>query len=303
MNDLATDLAIELSGVSKNYRYFTLEDIHLKLPRGQIMGLIGANGAGKSTTIRILMGLVHQDSGEVRVLGHSMPTQQVAAKWDIGFASEDMRLYESMTLAWHMRFMQSIYPNNWNASYAQLLLKRFGLQADQKIKGISHGQRVKATLLLVLARKPQLLILDEPTTGLDPVARHEVLRELTDVMADEGRSILFSSHNTQDVEQISDQISFIDRGRIIDSMDKETYLDRWRRLRLEIPLGIELPPLPGIVGVQRQGRLAVATANDFVPDLAHAYESTGVRVQSIENMTLEEIFVANVEHSREEVEA
>jgi ABC-2 type transport system ATP-binding protein len=302
MNDLGTDFAVELSGVSKKYRYFTLEDIHLKLPRGQIMGLIGANGAGKSTTIRVLMGLVHQDSGEVRVLGHSMPAEQVAAKWDIGFASEDMRLYDAMTLDWHMSFMRSIYPS-WDASYAQLLLKRFGLRADQKIKGISHGQRVKASLLLVLARKPQLLVLDEPTTGLDPVARHEILRELTNVMAEEVRSILFSSHNTQDVEQISDQITFIDRGRIIDSMDKETYLDRWRRLRLEVPLGIELPPLPGIVGVQRQGRLAVATSNDFVPDLAHAYENTGVRVQSIENMTLEEIFVANVEHSREEVEA
>ena len=296
------DLAFELSGVSKKYRYFTLEDIHLKLPRGQIMGLIGANGAGKSTTIRVLMGLVHQDSGEVRVLGHSMPAEQVAAKWDIGFASEDMRLYDSMTLDWHMSFIQSIYPN-WDASYAQILLKRFGLRAEQKMKGLSHGQRVKAALLLVLARKPQLLVLDEPTTGLDPVARHEILRELTGVMAEEGRSILFSSHNTQDVEQISDQITFIDRGRIIDSMDKETYLDRWRRLRLEVPLGIELPPLPGIVGVQRQGRLAVATSNAFVPDLAHAYEHTGVRVQSIESMTLEEIFVANVEHSREEVEA
>jgi ABC-2 type transport system ATP-binding protein len=301
MNDLATDLAVELSGVSKKYRYFTLEDIHLKLPRGQIMGLIGANGAGKSTTIRVLMGLVHQDSGEVRVLGHSMPAEQVAAKWEIGYASDDMRLYDSMTLDWHIRFIRSIYPN-WDASYAQLLLKRFGLRADQKIKGISHGQRVKAALLLVLARRPQLLVLDEPTTGLDPVARHEILRELTNVMADEGRSILFSSHNTQDVEQISDQIAFIDRGRIIDSMDKETYLDRWRRLRLEIPLGIELPPLPGILGVQRQGRLAVATSNDFVPDLANAYENTGIRVQCIENMTLEEIFVANVEHSREEVE-
>lgn len=182
------------------------------------MGFIGANGAGKSTTIRVLMGLVHQDAGEVRVLGHSMPAEQVAAKWDIGFASEDMRLYDSMTLAWHMGFIQSIYPN-WDAAYAQLLLKRFGLRADQKIKGISHGQRVKAALLLVLARKPQLLVLDEPTTGLDPVARHEILRELTDVMSDEGRSILFSSHNTQEVEQISDQITFIDRGRIIDSMD------------------------------------------------------------------------------------
>jgi ABC-2 type transport system ATP-binding protein len=302
MNHLTTDLALELRGVSKKYRYFTLDDIHLQLPRGQIMGLIGANGAGKSTTIRILMGLIHQDSGDVRVLGHRMPAEQVAAKWDIGFASEDMRLYEGMTLEWHMRFMRSIYPT-WDPSYAQLLLKRFGLHAEQKIKGLSHGQRVKGALLLVLARKPQLLVLDEPTTGLDPVARQEILRELTAVMADEGRSILFSSHNTQDVEQISDQITFIDRGRILDSMDKETYLDRWRRLRLEIPSGVELLPLPGIVGVQRQGRLAVATSNAFVPDLAHAYENAGVRVQRIENMTLEEIFVANVEHNREEVEA
>jgi ABC-2 type transport system ATP-binding protein len=297
-----TDYAVEMSGVQKSYRYFLLDDVHLKLPEGQIMGLIGANGAGKSTTIRILMGLVHQDSGDVRVLGHSMPAEQVAAKWDIGFASEDMRLYESMTLGWHMDFIRSMYPS-WDAAYAQLLLKRFGLRAEQKIKGISHGQRVKATLLLVLARKPKLLVLDEPTTGLDPVARHEILRELTDVMADEGRSVLFSSHNTQDVEQISDQITFIDRGRIIDSMDKEMYLDRWRRLRLEVPSGIELPALPGIIRVRQEGRLAVATANAFVPDLANAYENTGARVQRIENMTLEEIFVANVEHSREEVEA
>jgi ABC-2 type transport system ATP-binding protein len=297
-----TDLAIQLSGVGKTYRYFTLDKIDLELPRGQILGLIGANGAGKSTTIRILMGLVHQDSGEARVLGHRMPAEQVAAKWDIGFASEDMRLYDSMTLAWHMNFIRSIY-SGWDAAYAQLLLKRFGLRADQTIKGLSHGQRVKSALLLVLARKPKLLVLDEPTTGLDPVARHEILRELTDVMADEGRSILFSSHNTQDVEQISDRITFIDRGRIIDSMDKEAYLDRWRRLRLEVPSGIDLPALPGIIGVQQRGRLAVATANAFVPDLANAYERTGARVQHIEHMTLEEIFVANVEHSREEVKA
>ncbi len=296
------DLAIVMSGVSKTYRFFSLDNIHLKVPEGQIMGLIGPNGAGKSTTIRILMGLVHQDSGEVRVLGHRMPAEQVAAKWDIGFASEDMRLYDMMTVGWHMAFIASIYAS-WDPAYAQLLLKRFGLRAEQKVKGLSHGQRVKVTLLLVLARKPKLLVLDEPTTGLDPVARHEILRELTAVMKDEGRSVLFSSHNTQDVEQISDQITFIDRGRIIDSMDKEIYLDRWRRLRLEVPSGIALPALPGIIDVKQDGRLAIATANAFDSDLAHAYESTGARVQRIETMTLEEIFVANVEHSREEVEA
>ncbi|HZI50835.1 MAG TPA: ABC transporter ATP-binding protein [Terriglobia bacterium] len=296
------DPVIRMEGVRKKYRYFALDNIALELQPGQIMGLIGPNGAGKSTTIRILMGLVHQDQGDVRVLGYRMPAEQIAAKWEIGFASEDMRLYGAMTVRWHMDFIRSIYPR-WDEKYAQLLLKRFGLNPEQRIKGLSHGQRVKSTLLLVLARCPRLLVLDEPTTGLDPVARHEILRELSAVMKDEGRSILFSSHNTHDVEQISDQITFIDRGRIIDSMDKEAYLDRWRRLRLEVPLGVELPALPGIIDIRQDGRLAVATANEFVPDLANAYENTGARIQSIENMTLEEIFVANVEHSREEVGA
>jgi len=296
------DYAIELNGVHKSYRFFNLQNIALRLQRGTIMGLIGPNGAGKSTTIRILMGLVHQDRGEVCVLGHHMPEEQIAAKWDIGFASDDMRLYDSMTLGWHINFMKSIY-QSWDDAYAQLLLKRFGLRAEQKIKGISHGQRVKAALLLVFARRPKLLVLDEPTTGLDPVARHEILRELTAVMASEGRSVLFSSHNTQDVEQISDQITFIDRGRIIDSMDKEVYLDRWRRLRLEVPTGIELPTLPGVIGLQQTGRLAVAISNAFESHLPNAYENSGARVHAVENMTLEEIFVANVEHSREEVKA
>lgn len=296
------DCAIELRGVCKSYRFFDLHNIALRVQRGTIMGLIGPNGAGKSTTIRILMGLVHQDGGEVRVLGHSMPEAQVAAKWDIGFASEDMCLYDSMTLAWHINFMKSIY-SRWDDTYAKLLLQRFGLHAEQRIKGLSHGQRVKAALLLVFARRPKLLVLDEPTTGLDPVARHEILRELTAVMVEDGRSILFSSQNTQDVEQISDEITFIDRGRVIDSMDKEAYLDRWRRLRLEVPDGIRLPTPPGVIGLHQTGRLAVAIANAFESHLPNAYESAGARVRAVENMTLEEIFVATVEHSREEVKA
>jgi ABC-2 type transport system ATP-binding protein len=292
------DLALKLDGVGKKYKFFELADIHIELPHGGIMGFIGPNGAGKSTTIRILMGLVRPDRGEVTVLGHPMPAQQAAAKWDIGFASEDMRLYDAATLDWHMRFIRSIFPS-WDEQYAQLLLKRFDLQPAQHIKGLSHGQRVKAALLLVLARRPRLLILDEPTTGLDPVARHEILRELTDVMSDDRRSILFSSHNTQDVEQISDQITFIDRGHIIDSRDKEAFMDRWRRIRVELPSGVQLPALTGVIDIKQSGRLAVATTNAFDGVLPRAYEAAGVRVQAVETMTLEEIFVQNVQHSRE----
>jgi ABC-2 type transport system ATP-binding protein len=297
-----SDLAAQLEGVGKSYPFFALQDVRLHLPRGHIMGFIGPNGAGKSTTIRILMGLIRQDAGEVRLLGYEMPKEQAEAKRDVGFASEDMRLYCSQTLAWHMRFIRSIYPK-WDQPYAQLLLKRFDLKPEQRIKGLSHGQRVKATLMLVLARRPRVLVLDEPTTGLDPVARHEVLRELMDVMGDDTRSILFSSHNTQDVEQISDQITFIDRGRIIDSRDKESFVERWRRIRVELPAATKLPALTGVIGVKQTGRLAVATTNAYEEALPRAYEAAGIRVHAVENMTLEEIFVTNVQYSREGVAA
>lgn len=293
-----TNLAVHFRGVSKHYPHFTLSDINLNLPEGGIMGFIGANGAGKSTTIRILMGLVHQDGGSVEVLGHPMPAEQAAAKLDIGFVSEDMRLYGAPTIAWHMKLIRSIYPA-WDQTYAEQLCRRFDIKPEQRVKGLSHGQRVKAALMLVLARRPRLLVLDEPTTGLDPVARREVLCELIQVLADDRRTILFSSHNTLDVEQISDQITFIDRGRIIDSDDKEHFLDRWRRVRLGVPAGVVLPALPGIVAVSGSPRLAVITTNRFEPAMAAAYQDAGATVHSVDCMTLEEIFVSNVESRRE----
>jgi ABC-2 type transport system ATP-binding protein len=293
-----SEVCVRFQGVSKKYPHFLLDNISLELPEGSILGFIGANGAGKSTTMRILMGLVRQDSGAVQVLGHSMPADQVAAKQKIGFLSEDLRLYGAATVAWHMAFIASIYPD-WNQAYADKLLRRFDLKPQQKIKGLSHGQRVKAALLLALAHQPRLLVLDEPTTGLDPVARREVLAELMAVLADERRTILFSSHNTLDVEQISDRIAFIDRGRIIDFADKESLLDRWRRLRLVVPPSAALPQLPGIVEVGGSERLPVLTTSQFNPAVLSLCTDRGATVQAVDTMTLEEIFVANVQSRRE----
>ena len=290
--------AISLSGINKHYSHFELSDIDLQLERGHIMGFIGPNGAGKSTTMRIIMGLVAADSGSVEVLGHPIPDEQVAAKWNVGFASEDMRLYNPATVGWHIDFTRSIYPS-WDDDYAETLLKRFDIPRDQRVKGLSHGQRVKAGLLLVLARRPQVLLLDEPTTGLDPVARTEVLNELVEVIADEDRAVLFSSHNTRDVEQISDQITFLDRGRIIDSRDKETFLDSWRRIRFETPPDFDMPDLPSIASSKRNGRLATVTTSDFGPGITERLTNRGAIIQSIDNMTLEEIFVSEVMSSRE----
>jgi ABC-2 type transport system ATP-binding protein len=293
-----TGFAVEFSQVTKRYKHFTLDRVDLQLEAGCIMGFVGANGAGKSTTLRILMGLVHQDEGSVQVLGRAMPDEQAMAKMEIGFVSEDMRLYGAPTLEWHMNFMRSIY-SRWDGVYAGELLKRFDLKAQQKIKGMSHGQRVKAALLLALARRPKLLVLDEPTTGLDPIARREVLGELMAVLADEERTVFFSSHNTLDVEQISDQIAFIDRGRIVACSDKETFLDRWRRLRLLMEPQSKLPGLPGVVHVEGSSRLPVVTTNSFDLGMVTAYKEAGAAVQSVDAMTLEEIFVASVESRRE----
>jgi len=195
-----------------------------------------------------------------------------------------------------------IYPG-WDAAYATTLLKRFHLHPGQTIKALSHGERVKATLLLVLARRPRLLLLDEPTSGLDPVARHEILAELMDVVRDERRAVLFSSHNTQDVEQISDVITFLDRGRILESSDTGTFIDRWRRLHFDVPADVILPQAAGVVDTQRNGRVVVVTTSAYTPELDAFYTRAGATVRDVQRLTLEEIFVATVMHNRRETAA
>ncbi|HEY0955098.1 MAG TPA: ABC transporter ATP-binding protein [Roseateles sp.] len=291
---MSANKAFEMKGVSKAFRFFSLDDISLDLEPGQIMGLVGPNGAGKSTTIRLLMGLLAADAGEIRLLGHAMPGQAAAAKQDVGFVSDDMRPFPHATLAWHMDFVASIYPS-WDAGYAATLLKRFGLRAEQPLKGISTGEQAKALLLLALARRPRLLVLDEPTSGLDPVARHELLTEFMDVLRDDRRAILFSSHNTLDVERISDRISFIDRGRVVAASDKEDFLERWRRVQLRLPAGQPAWDLPEIKACARDGGLATLTVDGF----SDAWLARlGAPVETVQRMSLEEIFVATVMHSR-----
>jgi ABC-2 type transport system ATP-binding protein len=286
---------IEMRKVRKAFRFFSLEDLSLDLEPGQVMGFVGPNGAGKSTTIRLLTGLLTPDSGEVRVLGHEMPRDQAIAKRDIGFVSDDMRLFGHATFGWHMQFVASIYPG-WDAQYAKTLVKRFNLRPEQNVRGLSSGEHAKAVLLLALARRPRLLILDEPTSGLDPVARHEVLGEFMDVLRDDDRSILFSSHNTVDVERISDRITFIDRGRLVDSSDKEDFLERWRRIQLQLPPGASLPELPHMVSRVVDGQFVTLTTNQYSPDLV---SFLGAGVREVQRMSLEEIFVATVMHHRE----
>ena len=295
-------LAIECRGITKEYSHFRLQGVDLAFEEGSVMGLVGPNGAGKSTVMRLVMGLLQPDSGTIRVLGHAMPDQQIAAKHDIGFVAEDMRLYESETIAFHMQFVRSIYAT-WDEDHAQVLLRRFDLRSGQKVKGLSHGQRVKTTLLLALARRPRLLVFDEPTTGLDPAVRREVLDEMMNAMADETRSILFSSHNTQDVEQIADAITFLYGGRVVESLDKETFLDSWRRLRLTGPQEACLPALSNTREVHRNGSIAAVTVDRYDESIPARFAQAGFTVNAVERLNLEEIFLGIVNSAKAQTPA
>ena len=294
-----SDPAVWLEGVGKTYPFFSLEDIDLEVPTGTISGLIGANGAGKSTTLNLLVGLTQVDRGRLRVLGHDPVREPVAVRRGLAFVSDRMRLYGAATLGWHVELVRSL-AGSWDAAYGEQLLRRFDLHPDRKVGALSRGQRTLALLFLALARRPRLLVLDEPTAGLDPIARREVLRALGEVLAEEERSVLLTSQNTLDIEQICDQVTFIDRGRVLESTDKESLLASWRSIRLRVLAGVTLPPLPELIRDGGSDRVPRLRANPFDPSLVEALQAAGATVEAVERMTLEEIFVASVVRERGE---
>lgn len=288
-----TTVAIALHDVRKTYAEFALEDIDLELPIGQVMGLVGVNGAGKSTLFRILTGLIQPDEGLVEVCGYRLPQEQVAAKREIGYASDDMRLYKGKTLRWHMDLIRAAFAG-WDETYASHLLQRFDLRPNQPVGGFSHGQRVKALLLLSLARHPRLLLLDEPTTGLDPLAHDEVLQAIAEVLHDEDRSVLFSSHNTRDVEQLADSIAILHGGRLVATREKETFLDDWRRILCHGEWNDEIAALPEVASVRRNGSVIELKVKAFSDMLLHRLRQLGLTVSDVNRMDLEDIFITSI---------
>ncbi len=292
---------IDMQGVTKTYGDFCLQNVDLQLPRGEVLGVIGPNGAGKSTLLRLLMGFSQADSGKIRVLGHEVPKESVAVKKKAAYVSEDMRLFSSENLSWHMHFVASNFPQ-WDKTYAKHLLKILDLDVDKKVKYFSLGQRVKATLLLALARRPELLVLDEPSTGLDPVARYELTHQLFELVLNEDHSIIFSSQFTQDVESISDSIAFIDNGVLISNEDKETYLDRWRRIELVKKGNIAMPLLEGIVSIEEHASNLSVVCSGFNESMIARCREQGFDINNIHHLSLEEIFIQQVLHRRKKLE-
>ena len=215
--------ALTVSRLTKKYEAFTLSDISFEVPQGTIAGLIGENGAGKSTTLNSILGLVRKDEGEISVLGSPIEELQPEVRENIGVVFDGTNFSEELTPKKLNKVLKGVY-RSWDEEYFFALLKKLSLPIAKKIKSFSKGMKAKLSIAVAFAHHPKLLILDEATSGLDPIVRDDILDMFLDFVQDEENSILVSSHITSDLEKVADYIIFIHEGRLIFQNQKMNFL-------------------------------------------------------------------------------
>ena len=215
--------AIEVKGLTKKRDTFFLNNVNLTVPKGYIVGLIGENGAGKSTTIKAILNLIHKDSGTIKIFGQDYQQHEKEIKQQIGVVFDDCHFPKQLTAKDLNLILKNIY-SNWDTNLYHDYLNQFKLPLNKPIKDLSRGMKMKLSLATALSHRPKLLILDEPTSGLDPIIRNEILDIFLDFIQDEEHSILISSHITSDLEKVADYITFIHEGEIVFSDSKDHLL-------------------------------------------------------------------------------
>lgn len=221
--------ALEISHLTKDYGTFKLDDVSLTVPGGTIMGLIGENGAGKSTTIKCILDLVRPDAGTIRVFGLDHQKDEKAVKSQIGVVLDESLFHEALTPAQVGKSLRRIYPN-WDRRCYETYLKKFDLPETAPIKSFSRGMKMKLSLAAAFAAKPRLLLLDEATAGLDPVVRDEILDEFLEFIQDETHAVLISSHITSDLEKAADYVTYLHHGKVALTGAKDELLDTYGKL-------------------------------------------------------------------------
>jgi ABC-2 type transport system ATP-binding protein len=221
--------AIEVSHLTKDYGTFKLDDVSFTVPGGSIMGLIGENGAGKSTTIKCILNLIRRDSGEVRVLGLDNIRDERAVKEQLGVVLDESTFHDTLRARDVAGILRRVY-KNWDMALFDHYLQKFALPDGKAVKEYSRGMKMKLSIAAALASRPRLLILDEATGGLDPVVRNEILEEFLEFIQDEEHAILISSHITSDLERVADYVTYLHQGRVAISGAKDELLERHGRL-------------------------------------------------------------------------
>src|SRR5947209_2093261 len=233
---------IEVAGLTRRFGpKVALADVRLAVPRGGVFGLVGVNGAGKTTLIKHALGLLRAQAGTVRVFGLDPASDPAGVLSRVGYLSEEPDLPGWMRVGELFRYTRAFYPN-WDPAFAEELRSSFALDPRARVKHLSKGQRARAGLVLALAHRPELLVLDEPSSGLDPIVRRDILAAVIRTVADEGRTVLFSSHLLHEVERVADRVALLDRGRVVFSGALDDIKGTHHRLTLRFPEARPTPP-------------------------------------------------------------
>ena len=287
-----TESAISVVQLQKSYgSNQVLHDVSFDVPSGQTLALLGRNGVGKTTLIRMMLGLLPHDAGEIRILGINPQTHPLDLRRNVGYLAEDQTMYGWMTAIELSRFLAPFYPT-WDAGLVDRYLKRFEVPQQTPIENLSKGQSVKLGLAVALAHNPRVVILDDPALGLDPVSRKEFNRDLVEHLQSDGRTVIYSSHLLDEVDAVADLVAILDRGRIVRFGPCDQLREDVQRLILPRSLIEKCAPPAGLLDAVCRGdqvEVVVDGATEFVGRLS----DSGQPVQ-VSSMTLDDIFAAYV---------
>ncbi|MGV3723793.1 MAG: ABC transporter ATP-binding protein [Actinomycetota bacterium] len=288
---------VDIVGVTRQFgQRVALDDVSLSIPAGSVLGLVGENGAGKTTLIKHVLGLLRAQSGTVRVFGREPTADPVRVLSRIGYLSENADLPGWMRVGELLRYSQAFYPT-WDPEYADELRKSFGLNPRAVIRTLSKGQRARVGLTVALAYRPELLVLDEPSSGLDPIVRRDILSAIIRTIADEGRTVLFSSHLLSEVERVADQVAMMRQGRLLfcDTLDDIKVRHCRATLRFDAPRE-EPPRMDDALAWDGSGNEWTVLCACSLPQIESAAALLGARVVQHTFPSLDDIFVARAGH-------
>lgn len=286
------DATIDISRLTRRFgKRNVVDDVSLHCPAGSLTGLIGLNGAGKSTLLRMAVGLIAPSAGSVTLAGLDIRRQPVETKRILGYVPDRPNVYGWMRVGEAIAFARTFYPT-WQYAKCDELVQKFRVPLETKVKHLSKGQAAKLQLLLAVCHEPKVLILDEPTSGFDPIVREEFLSSILEIAINRGQTVLFSSHALADVQRMADRVALMHDGKIVLAGATEKILDRVKRIRVVLEEDAAVPPVSAnVLRQQRTGREWLLTVDQpEPPQLEQLRDRPGVNRLDVLDMNLDEVF-------------
>jgi ABC-2 type transport system ATP-binding protein len=296
--------AIELSGVGwKAGRSFELKDVSLRVPAGSIYGFLGPNGSGKTTTIRIFMGMLKPDRGAIQLLSRSVPREMPSILARVGYVPERPHVYPALTVREQVRYHSSFF-KLWDEGWAKELMERLTLDPGRKISRMSKGETGKLLMLLALSQRPDLLVLDEPTDGLDPVVRRDVLTAVLDYVSETNATVFISSHLVHELERFCDWVGVMDDGRLVAELPMQAFKNGIKRIKVaDAPPALVDAPFTLLSREQANGNASVETwiVRGWHDSMRTYFDGAGIALRDVVDLDLEEGFVELLRSSRPKI--